>query len=143
MQSLSKEDQGLVGQYLSFNVAEQGNLGLRENAARAGGYVGRKQQLGPGVGEEAAESRFVTGRGRGEDVTVAETAKDFGVVLQNFRDFKKEIMPSADAISNFTGKIREMMIVLSHATEQEIPNILKAYTNQRATLQPQTGKRSQ
>jgi hypothetical protein len=140
MKNLSKEDQGLVGQYLAFNVTEQGNLGIRENTARAGGYVGRNSLP---VTDQTVEAKLATGKGRGEDVTVAETAKDFGVVLQNFRDFKKEIMPSADAISNFTGKVREMMIVLGRATEQEIPGIIKAYTQQKAATQAQSGKRSQ
>ena len=61
--------------------------------------------------------------------------------MQNFRDFKKEIIPSAEAIAAFTGQIRAMMVVLSTATADQIPGIIKTFTRGRADVQTQAGKK--
>lgn len=142
MATLSSQDRADVTSLMAYQTTELGNQGQREMINRATGTVGKPAEFGPGIAEGLVEGKLVTGKGRGEDVTVSETAKDFGIVLQNFRDFKKEIMPSADAIANFTGKIREMMLALSKASDTEIPNIIKYYTQDRAKTQTQGGKPS-
>lgn len=136
--SLTRQQQDDITAIGVSRMVEFGNEGPRELAAGIAGQVGGGA---PGISDTAVGARMGRGSGRGEDVTVTETAKDFGIVLQNFRDFKKEIMPSADAVANFTGKVREMMIVLRNATESEIPGLMKAY-NQRAINQVQGGKPS-
>jgi len=139
MKSLSSADRADITELMSYQTTELGNQGQREMIARAAGTVGKPEQFGPAVGEGAVNARL-EGKGRGEDVTIAEGAKDFGVVLQNFRDFRKEIMPSADAIANFTNRVREMMIVLRNASENEIPGYIDYYMKSRAKTQGQSGK---
>lgn len=108
-------------------------------------------QLGQKVPTDIQEDRDRVARakatgpgGRQEDLTNADAAKDFGIVLNNFRDFKKDIIPTAEAIEKFTGKIREMMIALNAAaTDIDKSNIIKYYTKSRAETQGQSGKKSQ
>lgn len=139
--SLPSQDRIDAAELMSYQTTELGYQGVREMTSRAAGTVnGKPVEFGPGIAEGITEGRLATGKGRGEDTTIAETAKDFGIVLQNFRDFRKEIMPGAEAIANFTGKVREMLIVLGRANEKDIPDIIKTYTQQRAVNQTQTGK---
>lgn len=140
MSSISPQDRGDITSLMAYQTTELGNQGQKEMIARAAGTVGRSD-ITMGDLDGGVESK-IGGSGRGEDLTISQTAKDFGVVIQNFRDFKKEIIPTAEAISQFTGKVREMMIALSTANDTDIPNIIKYYTQSRAKTQTQTSKPS-
>lgn len=139
--SLSKSQRSDISTLMAYQTTELGDLGQRGNISRLAGTVTGNENLGSVTREQTLNGRIeggMTGTGRGGDVTVAETAKDFAVILQNFRNFKTEIMPSADAVAKFTDKVRELIIVLRTATDPGA--VIKAYVNDKAKTQTQGGK---
>lgn len=137
--TLTREQQNDITAIGVSRAVEFGYEGQRETVAGIIGQVGIGAER---VTDKEVEKRMATGRDRGADVTISDTAKDFETILQNFREFKKDIIPTADAISNFSGKVRELMIILRNASESEIPGIFKTLLQQRAATQVHGGKPS-
>lgn len=127
-----------------FESAENSFANPREARAFMAGQLGQQTPADIQMDrDKVAASKAQGSGGRQEDLTNADAAKDFGIVLNNFRDFRKDIIPTAEAIEKFTGKIREMMIALNSASSDiDKSNIIKYYAKSRAETQGQSGKNS-
>lgn len=128
-----------LGKMASYESAEQGNMGQREQMSFLGGQLGGG--VGGGAGREAAvNAKLANGdTGRMGDQTIGDMAKDSATIVNNFRQMKDELLPSAKAVNDLTSGLREMMIVLRTATKEDIPAIIKHYQGKVAT-QVQAGK---
>lgn len=117
MKSLSAQDQMDVGNLMSFQTAELGNQGQREMISRAAGTVGKPEQFGPGVSDQAVEAKMNGPTGRMEDNTVAAMAGDASTVLKNFNEMRGGMDDAAKSAAAFTDNIRELNAELQKALE--------------------------
>jgi hypothetical protein len=82
----------------------------------------RPGELGPYTTETAIKNKLAreaTETGRIEDTTIKDLAESSKVVLDNFRGLKDELVPTAEALEQFTVKIRELAMAISTAQTPE------------------------
>lgn len=107
------------------------------------GMAAPGEEFGPGTAAEEAARRLQQAPGtRIEDDVVKATGVAAQAMLENFRNFKKEITPASDALDTFTKKLILMAGVMAAASDKDKPAIAKYAAEQLGgpTTQPQGGK---
>lgn len=146
--SLTKNDRTDVAELMSFQTTELGNLGQKGNISRLAGTVGKQDQYGPAVGDEAAQAKVTGASGKMEDNTVAAMAGDASTVLKNFNEMRGGMDEAAKSAAAFTDQIRELNAQLQQALEDSrngkgssgaIGDVLKKMMTAPSGTQPQGG----
>jgi hypothetical protein len=122
MKTLSSQDRIDVANLMSFQTTELGNQGQREMISRAAGTVGRPEQMGPGVGDEAINAKInggAAGTGRMGDNTVAAMAGDASTALKNFNEMRGGMDQAAKSAAAFTDQVRMLNAELQRALENK------------------------
>lgn len=120
MKSLTAQDRMDVGNLMAYQTTELGNQGQREMISRAAGTVGKPEQYGPGVGDDAVNAKLnggATGTGRMGDNTVAAMAGDSSTVLKEFNKMSGGMDAAAKSAAAFSDEMRTLNAELQGALE--------------------------
>lgn len=108
----------------------------------SGGQIAPSEEMGPATAAEEATRKLQQAPGtRIEDDVVKATGVAAQAMLENFRNFKKEITPASDALDTFTKKLILMAGVMAAASDKDKPAIAKYAAEQLTPReQQQAGK---
>lgn len=80
--------------------------------------------------------------GLAEDQVVAASGAAAQAMLENFRNFKDQIVPAASAVGAFTKSLMLLTTVIDHAADKDKAYVAEAVGKYLGTQQPQAGKKS-
>jgi hypothetical protein len=139
MKEISAEEQHL--QTIS-SVENPAYADRRLGASFAAGtsqIPGQRDQYG--AAEEVSKKLSEKETGKEEDKTVAAVAESQRMVIENFREFKGDLVQTAEAVSAFNNKLKETVKIAMSLPEAQRMNIFQSlFPGQKPANQTQAGK---
>lgn len=130
--SLDKETRDDITELMSYQTTEHGYKGSRQMVARARGTVS-------GIAEEGMESKTTREAGiedalrrksdKIEDETIAGAAESAKFMLTNFREFKTQITPTAEAIAILNTQLKNLITTAKSMPEDQRNRVLQSVGN--------------